>query len=215
MLNITFEIIAELMVLLMALSIDAFIASFAYGVSAIKIPWSSILILAGVSSVVLALSASLGLLIKNFIPDEYIKVLCFVLLLIPGVIKLFDSFIKSLIRRKNGVNSQLNFKLLNLHFMLKVYADPDVADIDRSKVLTAKEAVSLSLALSLDSLAVGIGASMTTFNFWLAIPVSFLFGIFAVAIGSCLGNKTQAVVKTDLSWISGVMLIGLAIMKLF
>ncbi len=73
MLNITLEIVAELMVLLMALSVDAFIASFAYGVSSIKIPWVSVLILAGVSSLVLALSASLGLLIKNFIPEEYIN----------------------------------------------------------------------------------------------------------------------------------------------
>ncbi len=212
--NVTLEIVAELLLMLMALSIDAFAASFAYGVSSIKIPWPSVFILAGVSSLVLALSASLGLLIKGLIPESCIKLLCFTLLLILGVIKLFDSFIKSIIRRKNGVDGHLSFQLLNLHFVLRVYADPDIADADQSKVLTAKEAVSLSLALSLDSLAVGFGASMATFNVLLAIPVSFLFGLLAVTLGSALGSKFQKSLNSDMSWISGLMLIILAIMKL-
>ena len=212
--HITLEIVAELLLMLMALSIDAFAASFAYGVSSIKIPWPSVFILAGVSSLVLALSASLGLLIKGLIPDDCIKALCFTLLLILGVIKLFDSFIKSIIRRKNGVDGHLSFQLLNLHFVLRVYADPDIADADQSKVLSAKEAVSLSFALSLDSLAVGFGASMATFNVLLAIPVSFVVGLLAVTLGSALGRKLQRSLNSDMSWISGLMLIVLAIMKL-
>lgn len=116
----------ETMLLAAALSVDSFIASFAYGTGKIKIPFVSVFIF--------------------------------------GLIKLFDSSIKSFIRKHKGIRKQLKFSMFSLNFNLNIYADPEDADTDSSRDLSPREAVSLAIALSLDGLAVGFGAGLANFN---------------------------------------------------
>lgn len=116
----------ETMLLAAALSVDSFIASFAYGTGKIKIPFVSVFIF--------------------------------------GLIKLFDSSIKSFIRKHKGIRKQLRFSMFSLNFILNIYADPEDADTDSSRDLSPREAVSLAIALSLDGLAVGFGAGLANFN---------------------------------------------------
>lgn len=52
--------ILELLILVVALSVDAFAASFVYGADRVKIPVSSVLVIAGISSGILFLSLGLG-----------------------------------------------------------------------------------------------------------------------------------------------------------
>ncbi len=100
-----------------------------------------------------------------------------------GVVKLFDSAIKMRIR-KHKIDRQVKFSFLSLHFILNVYADPQKADADQSRVLSPLEAVSVSVALSLDGLAVGFGAGLANVNFWEAVVISLLFSAAMVAAGS-------------------------------
>ena len=128
---------------------------------------------------------------------------------------ILDSFTKSFIRKHKNLNKKIKFSFLNFKFILNLYADPEDADVDLSKVLAPAEAVALAGALSLDGLAVGFGAALANVNG----PAMFIFSLatntLAVMFGCYIGNKIAKKVSFDLSWLSGVILIVLAFSKLF
>lgn len=209
-----YHMLLESFILVIALSLDAFVSCFAYGTNKIKIPFSSALVLTGVSTFILTVSLSLGFIIKPLVPVGLTHILCFILLFILGTIKLFDSSIKAHIRNKKGLLRSFAFRALSLSFILNVYADPEMADEDDSRTLSYKEAVSLALALSIDGLAVGMGAAMSEANYIMIIITSLVVGLFAVYSGGSLGKKLSMKSDLELSWLSGVLLIILAVLKL-
>lgn len=200
----------EALLLVVALSLDAFIASFAYGAQRIKIPFSSVIIISIICTAMLGVSLLLGALLRPHLPQMATKVLCFAILFLLGVTKLCDSAIKTLIRRHKKIHNSL----FRLKFILDVYADPEKADRDGSRVLSPAEAASLAVALSLDGLAVGFGAALMKVNFLLVMLLSLVIGMLAVRLGGRIGNKAAQKLPFDLSWISGALLIMLAVLKL-
>ena len=116
--------------------------------------------------------------------------------------------------RKN-IDKEITFSALNLKFILRVYADPETADRDLSRVLSPAEALPLAIALSLDSIAVGFGAALTDTDLVRTLFLALLFNALAVRLGCILGNKIAEKVSFNLSWLSGLLLIILAVMKLF
>ncbi|MDA6840406.1 manganese efflux pump, partial [Escherichia coli] len=77
----------------------------------------------------------------------------------------------------------------HLNFILTVYADPEQADQDRSRLLSPAEAFSLAVALSLDGLAVGFGAALGSVGVWQSLLFSLFIGAGAVRLGAFLGNR--------------------------
>lgn len=200
--------------LVAALSTDALVAGFAYGTNRMKIPASSAAVISAVCSIILGLSLAVGSVIRPLLPDRLIAYICFFLLFILGFIKLFDSYIKSLIRKNRGISRQINFSVSQVRFILSVYADPEHADSDLSRTLSPKEAASLALALSLDGLAVGIGAGLGAFPLPLVVLLSVAASLAAVMLGSFLGNRVAEKFELDISWLSGAILIMLALLRL-
>ncbi len=204
----------ESFLLVAALSVDALIASFSYGVNKIRIPFLSVLTISGVCSAILAVSLLLGSVLRPFLPPGLTKILCFVILFLLGSIKLYDSAIKSYIRKHQPINREITFSLFHLQFMLTIYANPEEADRDASKVLSPLEAAPLAVALSLDGLAAGFGAALAGTSVCQVLILSLLFGCFAVKLGCLIGNKVAEKLPLDLSWIGGLILILLAFCKL-
>ncbi|WP_027399287.1 sporulation membrane protein YtaF [Anaerovorax odorimutans] len=204
----------EALLLTAALTTDAFTASFAYGTNKIKIPFLSLMIINIICTSTLMLSLFIGYLIRPFLPSQLTNIICFLILLILGIIKLFDSSIKTYIRRKKGINTKINFSLFQLNFILTIYADPEEADCDFSRSLSPFEAVSLAIALSLDGLAVGFGAALSNINYLEVIVFSLLLGIIAVKLGFFIGNKIAEKLSINLSYLSGIFLILFAFIKL-
>ena len=203
----------EAFLLVAAVSLDAFVASFAYGTNQIKIPVSSLAVISVICSGMLAASLFFGSLLSPYLPQGITTGISFCVLFLLGVVKLFDSAIKMRIR-KHKIDRQVKFSFLSLHFILNVYADPQKADADQSRVLSPLEAVSVSVALSLDGLAVGFGAGLANVNFWEAVVISLLFSAAMVAAGSFLGRKLAEKTDLNLSWLGGVLLMVLAFLKL-
>lgn len=197
-----------------ALSVDTFAACFAYGAEKIRIPFSSVLVISGVCSAILAVSLLLGRVLLPMIPDSVTHIICFLLLLMLGLIKLFDSSLKALIRRHANLRRQLRFSILSLHFILDIYADPEKADCDRSRSLSSAEAAALAVALSLDGLAAGFGAGLSAPGIAAALMFSMLMGVAAVLIGSLAGRRLAERSSLNLSWLGGAILILLAFLKL-
>lgn len=205
----------RLFVLVTALSLDAFAASFVYGTDNVKIPTSSVAIITALSTGILFVFLILGSWFGAFIPARFTSALCFLLLFVLGLIKLFDGTLKALIRSSHTIQKKVCFSIASVNFILTVYADPSIANREDISVLSPLEALSLGLALSLDSAAAGFGAGMMTFHLPLTIFLSLLLNAAAVLLGSFLGRVLVKCSNLDLSWLSGILLMALAISKLF
>ena len=204
-----FRICLEAAAISLALSVDSFIAAFSYGTSKIKIPLSSVGIISVTGSLITGLSMLTGSFVKDFIPSGFTTLLSFGILFLLGVLKLFES------------------------------SEPANADKDNSHSISAKEALSLSAALSLDGCAAGFGASLSTgipaspdavaagFDASAAagtvsslVPVaavflfSLIFGVFMVLAGSHIGNKAAGRLPIKPGIIGGLLLILLAVARL-
>lgn len=205
----------EILLLVLSVSIDSFIASISYGSSKIKIPLISALIVDLISSSMLGISLILGSLLQNYISITTAKVFSFSILFFLGFYRLFEGLLKSYINNKAKDSPPLHFRLFDFNFVLQVYANETKADIDKSKVLSYKEAIYLAVALSLDSLAVGFGSSLILINYIEVFVLSIIIGILAILFGSYIGKRFAEITTLDLSWLSGTMLIILAFLRVF
>ncbi len=198
--------------LITAICIDAFITSFAYGAAKTKIPFLSIAVISIICTAVLALSLSIGNAASQIIPQNISKIICFIIFLILGISKSCESLLKGYINKNQKRN--LKLKLFDLNFVLTVYADSSKADIDNSKILSAKEAIYLALALSFDNFAAGFGFALANIHYLQIIVLSLVLNTVAVGAGHFLGEKLTQKSKKDFSWIGGLMLVIIAITKL-
>lgn len=205
-------LIFQAWMLVMALGIDAFACAFGYGASKVKIPFKSVMLINIVTTVLLAAGLLFGTVIGNLLPEEAAVWIAFTILFTLGIYKLFDSAIKKIIRSRNGIDKNVEFSLLNLKFLLKIYANPLEADIDHSKELSLREAVPLAIAVGLDGLSVGfgVGIAATKANTFLIVGLSLISDILAVVFGCYFGNKIANRLSLDLSWLSGIILISIA-----
>lgn len=204
----------ESLLLVSSICIDAFVASIAYGSNKIKIPLISSMVISIIGSMVLGISLLLGGLIKDYLPGTLPIALSFSILMILGVYRLFEGLFKTYIQKHINLDKALTFRLFDFNFILQVYADETQADLDKSKVLSVKESLYLAIALSFDSLAVGFGSSLVGGGYIQAIILCFLIGLLAVLIGSIIGAKFVEKSKFNLSWLSGVILMILAVTKI-
>lgn len=202
------------LLLVLSISLDSFVASIAYGTNKIKIPFKSALIIDIVSALVLCFSLAIGSILKDFIPGNTAVIFSFIILLGLGVYRLFECIFKGYIVKRSNSQKPLTFKLFDFKFVMEVYADETKADFDNSKILSSKEAFYLSLALSLDSLAVGFGSSLIAVNIMEVMIICLIAGIIAISFGVFIGRKFVEKVNFDLSWLSGVLLIILAFMRI-
>lgn len=204
----------ESILLVLSLCIDACVASFAYGTNKIKIPFLSGSIITGISTLFLVISIALGTLIKSFLPPSITTIACFSVLLLLGISRLFEGVLKNFLNKKAISPDHIEVTIFDFKLILNVYADSTLADLDHSKVLSTKEALYLGIALSLDSLVVGFGAALTTIHLSQIIAASIILNSLALLLGSFSGRKFADKLNMDLSWISGAILILLALLKL-
>ena len=192
------SLIPQLIMLVTALCLDSFAASFVYGAERVRIPAASVAVLSGLSTAVLILSLLLGSGVGHIVPRRLTELFCFLILFLIGFVKLFDCALKSLIRRFPLPEKRLKFSVSQFHFILTVYADPAAANEEDISVLSPSEAFFLGLSLSLDSAAL----------------LSLGLNTASVLLGSCLGKRLASRSSLDLSWLCGLLLIALAFFKL-
>lgn len=207
--------VLEAVTLAAILSLDAFVASFAYGSKKIKIPILSVQIISVVSAAILGLSSLIGSVVRPYMPEWLTTLVCFAILFVLGVTKLLDSATKTFIRKYSDFTREMHFSMFNLKFILTLYADPEKADVDKSHSISPGEAFSLAIAMSLDGLAVGFGAAVGSINVLAVFIASLVIGTIAVMLGSFIGYRLVRKFRFNLSWLGGVILIYLAFMKLF
>ncbi|MCL2082353.1 MAG: sporulation membrane protein YtaF [Oscillospiraceae bacterium] len=204
----------EAAVIAASLSIDTFAAAFAYGCKKIKIPLPSVCVINLICTCVAGVSLLFGSLLAQYIPGWFATGISFAVLLLIGMAKLFDSMTKAIIRKHAQFDKEFELSLFNFKFIMRLYADPEAADVDVSESISPKEAAALAFSLSLDGLAVGFSAALIGISPLAVIIFSLAMGFIALLLGIWTGNKAADKLPFNISWIAGAVLIGLAVMKL-
>ena len=207
--------IIRLLLLVLALCLDSFMAALSLSCDQIQVPLSSAIVISGVSAGFLALAMGVGQLVQPFLPPVAADAAGCLLLCALGLTRLLDNAIKRLIRKSQEGWADLRFRFLSFRCILRIYADSSAADADCSKAITPCEALPLAIALSLDSLAAGLGVGLGASPAFLlcASMLALCMGTCSVTAGCALGSRLGG--RLNLDWLGGLVLVGLGVSKLF
>jgi putative sporulation protein YtaF len=96
-----------------------------------------------------------------------------------------------------------------------ILENPEKVDIDKSSVIDAKESVILALALTVNNIGIGIGASITGLNIAVTSLLTFAASIIMITVGYFIGSRyLSRVVNKRTAIISGLLIIILAVYEL-
>lgn len=181
--------------------LDLFFTAIAYGISGIRIPLRAACILSGTGATLFLAAMELAKWSGKILPTSFCKTAGIILLAAMGGAMLLKSLVNP--AQKDAARPNLR----------TVYFDTEIADADHSRSLSAKEALLLAIALSVDSLAVGVGIGwQDSHPIYIGI-FTLLFGILGILCGTRMGMQLHRKQKRDYSWLSGVFLLLLAILQ--
>lgn len=206
--------ILEALFFSIALSFDSFVAFLGYGTSKIKVHFKTILLMIVINTFILACGILIGFLFSNILNEDFSKYFSFSLLMIVGLIKFFSEIIKIWLNKKAICKDVVTIKIFNFKLFLNIAFDATKADLNKDKILSIKEAIIIGIILSIDSFGVGIGIGLSNLSPYIVIPFSFLTCLFFSCIGEYIGKKIAKKCSFNLSWISGLTLIIIAILKI-
>lgn len=202
---------AALILFLAAVSIDSLTAGLTYGAQQVGIKFPAYLILVCVPAAFITAANRAGSHILALLPAPALPVLSFILLSILGLGKLSESLIRLLARKHPSLTRNWGCRIKQIHIIFTVYLSPEDANGEDLQVLTPREALLLSLALSLDSVLAGMAFTAKAVPAAGLFLLSALFNLLLFAAGYRLGSLLSSVFHIDLSWLSGLFLLILAL----
>lgn len=236
------KLIAHLMslvVLAFAVSLDGFGVGVTYGLRKIRIPMVSVLIIACCSGFIIWLSMQAGGWLSGYISEAAAGLIGAIILIGIGCWALYqltrsktdDGESEACTGEGEGKMAPegaalssgaaletaqlLKLELKRLGLVIQILRTPQAADVDRSGIISASEAVMLGVALSLDAFGAGLGAGL------LGLPALLTSIIIAAASAIFLVTGTQLGLRfaakrgmQALSYLPGILLIMMGIMKL-
>lgn len=180
-------------------SIDSLGIGITYGIKNMKISFFSKFILFIISISITYLALFLGNLLSDMLSDFFTTIIGSGILIFMGFYIIYEAL---KIKRNN----------------FNIFNNPISSDFNHSKTIEPKEALFLAIALSLDSFGIGIGGSIGSINLiFFPIFVS-IFQLFFLCSGIWLGkniNNLYRLPENIWSIISGILLIGIGIVKIF
>lgn len=179
-------------------SIDSLGIGITYGIKNTKISLIGKIILFAISIFIAYLSILLGNFIQSIFSGFLTKLIGSSILIFMGIYICFQAL------KKQDKNCN-------------VFNNPISSDLDNSKIIDSREALFLAIALSLDSMCIGIGGSISDINLSMFPFLVSLFQIAFLSFGSSLGVHISNFYKLPQNvWsiISGVLLIFIGSFKL-
>lgn len=204
----------QIILLIIALSMDLFLACVACGTEQIKIGNMAALCISGICSGVLFLALLAGNFIDGMILEQYAGTLCFLVLFLVGSFKLVEYAIKAYIKKHKFLCKRVKVSFSQLNFILSIYNNPVMADKDHSATMSMIESVFFALAMSMDGLVGGMGAGFMEMNICLTTVCNFVAGFFVIRAGSMIGMHAGKQHELDISWMGGVLFLILAFGKI-
>lgn len=197
----------QAVLLAFAVCMDTFFAAMGCSMNGILIPKRCALLISIVGTIFLSVSLFSAQLLNQFLPELFFQYIGFSILFLLGSSQLMKEMLTALFQKHRP---HWNWKALGL--VIDICFDETLADVDHSKILSMCEAVAFSAALSLDSLASGLGAGIQKEYILLCLMMTLCAGFLLTLFGSRLGKFCHS--KKNFSWLGGVMLLILAFCRL-
>ena len=201
------------LIYILSVNLDSLGVGISYGLRKVHIPHVSSLIVVMLAVFYATIALYAGAFLAKVISPESAALLGNAILFLLGVAILVDS-----VRINTNKRSSRSFSIKPLGITISIIRNPVVCDFDNSNKIDAKEALYLGLALSLDSLAAGIGAGLTGISFWFLPPVIGAAQFLFLTIGAVLGEHLAGIKNISpkvWSAISGILLMTLALFRFF
>jgi putative sporulation protein YtaF len=199
-------------------SVDNLGVAIVFGMRRIKLPFTSNLLIAILTSLGTLISMKAGEYVFTLLPPELANYLSSGIMIAAGGWVILQSRIEKNEKnqRENTVTVILTLRIKYFSLLIRILREPPIADRNSSGFIDSKEAFLLGMALSLNNLAGGIGGGMAGLNpeltSMLVFITSLIFFIFGIRIGSkyfseWLGNRATL--------IAGLSLMAIGIYELF
>lgn len=213
--------IFQLLILALALSIDAFGIGVSYGIRKINFKITSLFVISFIAFLFSSVSIFFGSIIASIFSDKitsFISILILVMLGLFIIKKALDDNeeekkLPSIDKEHKNICSVF---IKSLGITINIIKTPYICDIDKSLKIEPKEAFFLGIALSLDSIATSIYVSSFK-SYSLLFPIFIvIFQLTFLLLGTFLGKKTRLKLldENKISIISGITLIVIAFGRL-
>ena len=208
-------------ILATSVSIDSLGIGITYGIRKTKISSIAKVILFCISFVITSASIVIGNVISQIFPVSITKFIGVFLLVGMGIWIIYQAITPKqevLEKQSKSLPKTYHIFLKSLGITIKIIRDPISSDLDHSKMIDAKEACYLGLALSIDSICVGIGSSIIGISSFFFPVLVAIFQLIFLSFGITVGKRViSSFPIPDNVWsiISGILLIGIGISRFF
>ena len=187
-------------------SFDVFVVAMSYGFKNIKIKPFINFVISFISSLGTFISMEIGLALTNIIPLSVVNILGSIIMLLLGLYCLLD-YRKVLKKSTNHKDRNLNPSS-----PIVILEKPEIADTNKSGTIEFKESILLSIALALNNVGLGIGASIAGLHIILTTIVTLIITIILIPLGFLCSKKLlNTWIGKSGSLISGILLNILAV----
>ena len=192
-------------------SIDSLIIGIAYGVKQIRIKFIINLVISIIVTLTTFLAMCLGRLICDYIPADICNYIGSTLLIIVGLYMIWDYY-----KKEHKHTEENSVEFINSLDYDQIIEFNKTADIDGSGNIEISEAITLALSLSINNLALGIGASISGISIILTTILTFVFSVITMIIGLKLGSRYLSKIFGEYSpLISAVIIRAMGIFEFF
>lgn len=186
-------------------SLDAFIVGITYGIRKIHINIAQNLIISIITLAGTVISILLGSWLAPFFPAQAAKAAGSIMLAMLGlyyIIKFMICAIKKYLYERKITENEIQ------------KTSEDAAH--NQPEFTLKEIVALGIALSVNNMGIGIGASIAGLSLLPTAVITLLLSVCLLALGNCIGKvKFLRMADKYADPLSGILLIGLGIYEWF
>lgn len=208
------QTIFSILLFLIAVTVDSATAGLTYGTSNVHIKPMAYFFLICIPAFFITAANRIGALLFLFVPEKALPILSFLIFFLMACSKLIESLIRHLARKYPSLAKNWGCKIKQLNIIFTVYLSPEDANQEDTQILTGKEALLLSLALSLDSILVGMAFTIVSLPWLLLFLLAALMNYIFFLAGYGVGRTILAKSRIDLSWVSGLFLLLLALLSL-
>jgi putative sporulation protein YtaF len=193
----------KIVLLTLAVTLDGLAAAVSMGCGGILIPKRSAAVLSLIGAAFLGASTVFGRVLLGIIPESVCNIICAALMTLLGLYEIFKSRLKQRFEPKMKENDP------NVIFL-----DESKSDTDHNNIISVKESLALSIALSADSLVTGtVSAGAGGMSLPILLLSVFSAGFVFIFFGNALALRLRKILCFDLSKICGAFLILLGIMS--
>ena len=207
------------LILAVSASIDSLGVGITYGLKKTQMHFLAFLVLFLLSLTITSISIFLGNFITSFISPNITSVIGSIVLFIIGIFIVYQAAFKK--KKSKGISlsqhREYNIFIKFLGITINIIKDPISSDIDSSNEIDLKEALCLGIALSLDSVSIGFGASAIGINSLFFPLLISIFQILFLNVGRIVGkniNNISSLPNNIWNIISGILLICIGFIKL-